>query len=210
MLLGLALYVLGLGLGPVLWGPVSELYGRTRPMWVAMAMLCFLQVPWGLARNLEAIFISRFLAGMFGSAPFAILGGTYADCLTPAQQGIAGMLFYAAAFSGPCLGPVLGTYITVGIGWRWTAWISLIQAALFTTIGMLVIPESYYPLLLRWKAERLRRETKDWELHAQSEEESISIETLVSKYLIKPWQMLRCEPVVRLRLPPTMFFPHFQ
>ena len=204
MFLGVGLFVLGYGAGPLVWGPMSELYGRTRPMWVAMVVFCFLQVPWGLARNLEAIFISRFLAGCAGSAPLSILPGVYADAFNPIQLGIAAMLFYVNLFCGPCLGPVIGSFMTENIGWRWTAWISLIMAAVATVVATLVVPETFSPLLLRRKAERLRQETKDWALHAESEEETISLTTLRKKYLIKPAQMLIREPVVSTFRPPHL------
>ena len=196
MFLGLSLYVLGFGFGPLLWGPMSELYGRTKPMWLGMLGFCFFQVPWGLARNLEAIFICRFFAGVFGAAPLAILPGLYADAFHPVQRGTVSMLYYANVFTGPCLGPVVGAFVTQSVGWRWTAWITLIMAAVFTSVAILVVPETYEPLVLRWRAEELRHETKDWSLHAKSEEESISLDTLRRKYFTKSLRMISREPIV--------------
>lgn len=73
MLLGLALYVCGFAVGPLIWGPMSEAYGRTRPMFFGMFVFCVFQIPVAVAQNLETIFLCRFLAGTFGAAPLAIV-----------------------------------------------------------------------------------------------------------------------------------------
>ena len=53
---------------------MSEAYGRTRPLFFGMAVFCIFQVPVAVAQNLETIFICRFLGGVFGAAPLAIIG----------------------------------------------------------------------------------------------------------------------------------------
>jgi MFS family permease len=37
MLLGLSLYVLGSAFGPLVFGPLSEIYGRNIPLWTGMS-----------------------------------------------------------------------------------------------------------------------------------------------------------------------------
>lgn len=45
MILGVSLFVLGFAMGPLLWGPLSEVYGRTRPMFFGMALFLIFQIP---------------------------------------------------------------------------------------------------------------------------------------------------------------------
>lgn len=49
----------------------------------------------------------------------------------------------------------------------------MIMAALFGTIGFFVVPESFAPVLLKQKANRLRHETKNWAIHAPIEEKQV-------------------------------------
>jgi len=197
MLLGLSLYVCGFAAGPMVWGPMSEAFGRSRPMFFGMVCFCIFQIPVAVATNLETIFICRFLAGCFGSAPLAILGGMFVDFMEPVERGVATAVFAGAVFAGPVAGPVMGSFITHSyLGWRWTAWITLIMGAFFTIVAYITTPETYEPLLLRWKAERLRRETKDWTIHARSEEDDLALSTVFSKYLLKPLQMIVAEPIL--------------
>jgi MFS family permease len=79
----ISLFVAGYCLGPLLWGPLSEIYGR-RPI----AILSFIfyvgfQIGCALAPNTGAILVFRFLSGTFAAAPLtnsgALLAGEYRD-----------------------------------------------------------------------------------------------------------------------------------
>lgn len=66
--LGLALYVLGYGLGPLLWSPLSEIpaVGRN-PIYIAtFAIFTILAVPTALVDNIGGLLVLRFLMGFFG------------------------------------------------------------------------------------------------------------------------------------------------
>lgn len=186
-------------IGPLLWGPLSEVYGRTRPLFFGVALFCVFQIPLGVANSLTTVLISRFFAGLFGAAPLAILGGLYVDILSPMDMGIAISLFSGSVFIGPAAGPILGSFITQSyLGWRWTAWITLIFSTPATLFCYLVTPETFEPVLLQWKAAKLRHETKDWALHAKSEEQKVDMHSLLTKYLTKPMRMIVKEPIVRI------------
>ncbi|TKA56787.1 hypothetical protein B0A55_12658, partial [Friedmanniomyces simplex] len=137
MVLGTALFVLGFAFGPIIWGPASELYGRKIPLFVGFIIFAIFQVPVAVAQNVETIFICRFLSGFFGCAPLTIVGGALADFWAPVDRGVAVSIFSGATFLGPTGGPIVGGFLveTAGFGWRWTAWITLIAAVFFGTIG---------------------------------------------------------------------------
>ena len=97
------------------------------------------------------------------------------------------------------MGPIMGGFITMShLGWRWTQWITLIMAALFGTIGVIVIPETFAPVLLKQKAKRLRYQQKNWALHAKFEEQEINLKQIVDKYLLRSFRMLSLEPILVL------------
>lgn len=81
------------------------------------------------------------------------------------------------------VGPIIGSYIIQShLGWRWTAWITMIMSAFFTIALYLITPETCEHVLLKRKAQRLRHERQDWCLHAESETQNIDIHQLVTKY----------------------------
>ena len=73
MVLAVSLFVLGFAFGPIIFGPLSELYGRKQPLFVGMFVFAIFQIPVAVAQNLQTIFICRFLGGLFASAPLAIV-----------------------------------------------------------------------------------------------------------------------------------------
>ena len=119
--LGTSLFVLGFAFGPLLWGPLSELYGRTIPLYTAYALFVVFQIPVAVAVNVETIMLCRFIGGIFGCAPLAIVGGCLADFWDPVDRGVGVVSFAAAVFIGPVMGPIVGGFITQShLGWRWT------------------------------------------------------------------------------------------
>lgn len=58
------------------------------------------------------------------------------------------------------------------------------------SLDMIFLDETYAPVLLVYKARRLRVSSNNWALHAKHEEWDVSIKELAEKYLIRPFQML--------------------
>ena len=143
--------------------------------------------------------LSRFLVGVFGSAPLAIVGGTLADFWGPVERGFALGLFAGATFIGPVAGPIVGGFITQSyLGWRWTAWITLIMAAFFGPLACFICSESYAPVLLQRKAAKIRFETKNWAIRAPADENQVNMKGIVNKYLLRPFVMMALEPILVL------------
>lgn len=131
-----------------------------------------------LVHNLAGILILRFLAGAFGAAPVALVSATYADFWSPAARGTASAMYAVVCFVGPCMGPIVGVYIVETLGWRWTAWVTLIMAGFFGIPAVILVPETYLPVL--------RKDPKpEWK-------------TFLSKYMIRPVAMLRHEVMVSI------------
>jgi DHA1 family multidrug resistance protein-like MFS transporter len=61
------------------------------------------------------------------------------------------------------------------------------MAAFIGILGLLTVPETFAPVLLKRKAARLRHETKNWALHATIDETPIHARSLLEKYFAKPW-----------------------
>lgn len=107
MVLGTSLTVFGFALGPICWAPLSELYGRRLPLFSGFAIFAIFQIPVAVAQNLETIMICRFLVGVFGCSPLAVVGGAMADIWDPVDRAVAIAMFSAATFLGPVLGPIV-------------------------------------------------------------------------------------------------------
>ena len=143
--------------------------------------------------------LCRFFGGLFGSAPLAIIGGTLADFWGPVERAFALGLFAGATFVGPVAGPIVGGFITQSyLGWRWTAWITLIMSAFLGILACLICSESYAPVLLQRKARKIRFESKNWAIRAPADENQVNMKDIVNKYLLRPFIMIALEPILVL------------
>lgn len=115
---GVALFVLGFAVGPALWAPLSELYGRQTVFIVAhFFMTAFVGATAG-CHNIASMLVLRFLSGTFGASPLTNAGGVIADLFPVSQRGFASAIFTTAPFMGPMLGPIIGGFVTITVGWR--------------------------------------------------------------------------------------------
>ena len=198
MILGVTLYVVGFALGPLVFGPLSELYGRRTPLMAGMLGFIIFQIPIGVASNLQTIFVCRFFGGAFGSAALAIVPGMAVDLFDPVERGVATMAYAAAVFAGPAVGPIVGefTVMNTSLGWHWTGWFTMIMGAFFYAIALPTVKETFPAVILKAKAARLRQETRNWALHTKQDEEPVHFGFLFRKYGLKPVQMMMKEPIL--------------
>ena len=167
--LGVSLFVAGLGLSPMILGPMSEFYGRKPIYVVSLILFVILLIPAAVAQNIETMLIFRFLDGFAGSAFLTVSGGTVGDCFSGPQLQSPMLIFTASPFMGPILGPIVGGFINSFANWRWSFWTLLIWAVVQMFMVTLLVPETYHPVLLKRKAEKLRKETGDDRWHAPME-----------------------------------------
>jgi MFS transporter, DHA1 family, multidrug resistance protein len=77
--LGTSLFVLGYAVGPSVFAPISELYGRRVPVIFAAFSFGIFNTAVAIAKDYQTLVISRFFAGFMGSAPLALCGAVFAD-----------------------------------------------------------------------------------------------------------------------------------
>lgn len=199
MSLATSLFVFGFAVGPVLMGPASELLGRKIPFFLGYLAFILLQIPVALGQDAQSVLAFRFLSGVASAASPAIVGGYLADFLAPIERGVAVAVFAATTLIGPEIGAVMGAVLVQShLGWRWTAWTSLILGAVFSLFGFFILPETYLPVLEQRHAQRLRRENKQWALHSKMDESSVSFKDFAVRYLTRPMVMLCLEPILSL------------
>lgn len=100
--LGLALYVLGYGIGPLFFSPLSEipLIGRSPVYMVTMVLFVILSIPTAFADNFAGLMVLRFLTGFFGSPCLASGGASLGDIYSFVSMPYAMMAWVAAAYCG--------------------------------------------------------------------------------------------------------------
>ena len=194
------LYLVALGLGALVAGPFSEEFGRNAVYMSNLVGFAVFVVASALAPSLGAQLAFRFLTGLFGSTPLTCSGGSLSDLFTPRERVVAFPLFAGSAFIGPALGPPVGGFIvqTAGRSWRWTEWITLFVAVAVLVCVTICLPETYAPVLLRYKAQALRKATGDARFVAAIEIRADTFWRRLGRALYRPFLLVVREPILVL------------
>ncbi|RMJ29046.1 MFS multidrug transporter [Aspergillus sp. HF37] len=187
--LGTSLFVICFALGPLIFAPLSEVYGRKPAVLTPYFVAAIFPFATRAAKDTQTVVTTRFFAGFFGSAPVTTTGGMLGNIWSAEQRGLA---------IGPTIGPLVGgAFVASGPGWRWTGYLTGIVMMLQLILDVCILDESYASTLLARKAQLLRYKGGNWALHAMSshvlvlsEEWDVSLKELSQKYLIRPFQML--------------------
>jgi multidrug resistance protein len=124
-ILQVSLMVFGFMIGPLLWSPLSELFGRKPVYVIALFIYSIFNIPCAVANNIETVLVCRFFSGFFASCSLTLAGGSISDIFPTETRGNAIAYFAAAPYAGPVLGPLVGGWISVGTqNWRWIYWVS--------------------------------------------------------------------------------------
>ncbi|KAL4809315.1 major facilitator superfamily domain-containing protein [Aspergillus unguis] len=190
--LGIAVYVLGFATGPLIWAPISEIFGRRIPYMLSMLGFTLFAFGTAASNNIVAVFVCRFFAGFFGACPFTLSGAICSDMLSPQAFTFSMVGFGITVFSGPLLAPMIGGFIVMNenLGWRWTHYLAGILGVVSFVSVFLFLDESYHPSILVWKARNLRRDTGNRDIHAKHEEVKLNVKTIIRDYLTIPLKLL--------------------
>ncbi|KAK1984807.1 major facilitator superfamily transporter [Colletotrichum cereale] len=198
-ILGVSLFVVGFAVGPLMWAPLSELYGRQYLFIGTYIALTAFNAGAAGAQNIQTLIILRFFAGTFGASPLTNAGGVIADMFNASERGLATAIFAAAPFLGPSIGPIVGGFLGVAEGWRWIEGLMAIFTGTLLIIVGLTVPETYAPVLLRRRAEKLSKVTgKSYISKYEDHQPRKTVAQQFKVALSRPWILLFKEPIVLL------------
>ncbi|KAL7409823.1 major facilitator superfamily domain-containing protein [Mrakia frigida] len=195
--LTISVFVFGFGIGPLFFAPLSEVYGRRPIIIVSMGLYFVFTFPSAFAKNAASLVVGRALAGLAASAPMTVIGGSIADMWDTKDRGLPMAIFSATVFMGPCLGPVIGGYLSAE-GWRACYYLLLGVAGSAWAAASLLLPETYAVVLLRRRAEKLRKETGDQGFMTQQERFKKPVNEVIKTSLLRPLVLLFTEPIIFL------------
>ncbi|KAJ6519702.1 major facilitator superfamily domain-containing protein [Mycena sanguinolenta] len=195
--LAISLFVAGYCVGPILWGPLSENYGRWPIFFYPFVVYTLFQVGCALAKNTATVLVLRFLGGVFAAAPLTNSGGVISDIWDSGTRGKALALFTLAPFAGPTIGPTVAGFIaTSGTDFRWVFWLLAIFAGVCSLLILFTLPETYVPVLLARKAAKKREDTGDPLFHAPIEKVVFTARERAESILARPFKVLFLEPML--------------
>ncbi|KAF4950754.1 hypothetical protein FSARC_13098 [Fusarium sarcochroum] len=167
--LGLAIYVLGYGVGPLVFSPLSEIasIGRNPIYIITTVLFVVISIPTALVDNYPVLIVLRFLQGVFGSPCLASGGASLGDMFSPMALPYAMAAWVFSTYSS--LGPLLSGFSVPARSWRWSLYESLWISSPILILMFVLFPETSEANILLRRAKRLRILTGNACLVSQSE-----------------------------------------
>ncbi|KAK6379965.1 uncharacterized protein PV06_00160 [Exophiala oligosperma] len=198
--LGLSMYVLGYGIGPLIFSPLSEipLIGRNPPYMVTLGIFVIISIPTAVVNSFPALVVLRFLQGFFGSPCLATGGASIGDIYSLLKMPYFLTGWAAFATAGPALGPIISGFSVPATNWHWSLWEIVWLAAPVYISLLFFLPETSASNILLRRAQRLRKMTGNPNLKSQSEidQEKMSVNEVVIGNLWRPVQINALDPAV--------------
>jgi DHA1 family bicyclomycin/chloramphenicol resistance-like MFS transporter len=141
--LTLTAFLVGLAVGQLVMGPLSDRYGRRRPL-VASATLCVLAgVVCALAPNLAVLVAARLVQGLAGAGGMVIGRAVVSDVVSGRVAARTFTLMLTVGGIAPVLAPLVGGLLAGPVGWRGMLWTVAGLCALALLGVLLVVPETH-------------------------------------------------------------------
>ncbi|MDQ7744613.1 multidrug effflux MFS transporter [Hydrogenophaga pseudoflava] len=133
--LTLTAFFLSIGLGQLLYGPVSDMVGRKPPLYAGLALFTLASIGCALATDIHTLVALRFLQGLGAAAGMAIPRAIVRDLHTGAEAARLMSLLMLVFSVSPILAPLAGSGVIALTGWRGVFWV----VALAAVAGMLLV-----------------------------------------------------------------------
>lgn len=114
-----ALFFLGLALGALFAGPLSETFGRNAVYLVSTAVLLCFTAGAAVTKSFGGELALRFLGGVASSPTLSIYGGTLADLFDDGERLARWPVFALSPLLGPVVAPIVGGWVSGNVDWRW-------------------------------------------------------------------------------------------
>ena len=110
--------MIGLGVGQLIAGPLSDRYGRRRPLLAGVALFTVFSLVCAFAPTIEMLLLARLLQGLAGSAGVVIALAVARDLFSGIELSKMLSLLALVGASAPIFAPVLGGQLVLFMDWR--------------------------------------------------------------------------------------------
>ena len=139
----LAAFFAGMALGQLAYGPLTDRFGRRRPLLAGCALYTVASVLCALAPNVHLLLVARFLQALGGAAGIVVVRAVVRDLYQVEDSARIYSRLMLVMGAAPILAPLLGSALLVLVGWRAIFWVLAGFGAAAFAAAYLRLPETH-------------------------------------------------------------------
>ena len=140
--LTITLYLIGLAIGQLVYGPISDRFGRRPVLLAGLALFTVAGMASAAAPNAWMLVIARILQSIGACAGLVLGRAIVRDSATPDRAAAQLAMLTLVMSAAPAIAPVLGGYATAWLGWRAAFALLAIIGGVTLVLALLLLPET--------------------------------------------------------------------
>ena len=140
--LTITLYLIGLAIGQLVYGPISDRFGRRPVLLVGLALFTLAGIATTVAPNAWTLVVARILQSIGACAGLVLGRAIVRDSATPDRAAAQLAMLTLVMSAAPAIAPVLGGYATAWFGWRAAFALLAIVGGVTLVLAVLLLPET--------------------------------------------------------------------
>ncbi len=141
----IAIYVFGFGVAQIVYGPLSDRFGRKKILVPSLSLFATLSVVAGLSSSFAMLLVARLFQGIAGASGRVLTISIVRDCYTGRQMARVMSTAFMVFLMVPILAPSLGQGIMLVGSWRLIFFFLAAFALLVATVLGFVMHETLHP-----------------------------------------------------------------
>jgi DHA1 family bicyclomycin/chloramphenicol resistance-like MFS transporter len=141
--LSVASFFLGLAVGQGFYGPLSDRFGRTRPLYVGLSIFVLASIGCALAPSVDFLIVVRFFQALGACSGQVIARAVVRDLFEPREAVQVYSLLVLVMGVSPVLAPLLGGQILLWFPWRTIFWVLATLGAMGLTGSLVRLKETH-------------------------------------------------------------------
>lgn len=140
--LSLMAFFVSMGIGQIIYGPVSDMFGRKAPLYFGLLLFAAGSIGCALAPDVQTLVVLRFIQGLGACAGMVIPRAIVRDLHTGHDAARLMSLLMLVFSVSPILAPLAGSFLIEWFGWRSVFWAVTVAAALGLALLATSLPET--------------------------------------------------------------------